>query len=199
MADRIEAFGTVRTGIESSRARKTRSVWVVALGQGREHFRHSADEIALLPKGVTDDEEGDVFLMGVSQDLLTVGLDHAAVGDGDWPSIVAFLLSVSAKPLSGVRWGWGPFVWYQGGRVDKEDAGVCLEVDPGRPLDDLEALDRYVGLVGQPKTDEVQHLAGVQGSWKIRPTDQHAEAAGVGRAAAVLCDGTAGDLWRGKD
>jgi hypothetical protein len=34
MADMIEALGTVWTGMESSRARRIRSVCVVALGKG---------------------------------------------------------------------------------------------------------------------------------------------------------------------
>lgn len=33
IADMMEALGIVRRGMESSRARRTRSVWVVALGR----------------------------------------------------------------------------------------------------------------------------------------------------------------------
>lgn len=81
MPDRMDAFGTVRTGMESSRARMTRSVCVVALRMKislvtvRWQFRNR------LPKGISNDKEGNIFFLGIAQDLVAVRFNHLAVGD----------------------------------------------------------------------------------------------------------------------
>lgn len=70
---RIEALGTERVGMLSSRARRTRSVWVVALGRKRE-----LDRVMLglflrpfdVPEWISYDEECDVHFVGVGEDVV---------------------------------------------------------------------------------------------------------------------------------
>lgn len=93
MALRIEALGMEEVGMWSSRARRTRSVWVVALemcqwlvDEARKVRRRS------VPEGIADNEKGDVLLVGFEEDVVAGRLDHLAVGYYDWTAIVGFLL-----------------------------------------------------------------------------------------------------------
>lgn len=47
---------------------------------------------------------------------------------------------------------------YQDGLIDKEDAGVRLEINSRSFLHDLQTLDGDVRFIGQTETNEVQHL-----------------------------------------
>ena len=73
MADKMEALGTVRTSMFSSLARSTMSVWVVALADGRQiGTLMPGRERCGLPKGIPNDQERDIFLAGISKDLVTI-------------------------------------------------------------------------------------------------------------------------------
>jgi hypothetical protein len=50
-----------------------------------------------IPKGVADNEERNVFLVGVSKDLVTCRLDHFSVGKNHFAAIVIFLLRISVS------------------------------------------------------------------------------------------------------
>lgn len=77
----MDAFGTVRTGISSSRARRTRSVWVVAL----EKYQHNTRQTLAvnLPKWVTNNEKRYILVLGISKNFIAIRFDHLSVGNRD--------------------------------------------------------------------------------------------------------------------
>lgn len=89
----MDALWIVRTGIESSRARKRRSVCVVALsgvlaggkGVGRAVGGRG------IPEGVSDDKEGYVGSRSVGEDSVRGGLDHFSVCDNDRTAVEILL------------------------------------------------------------------------------------------------------------
>lgn len=91
MPDKMDALGTVRTGISSSRARRTRSVWVVALRSCQLHLE-ATRMLYNSPKWISNDKECDIFVLRAAKNLFAVGLDHFAVGHRDRSSIEGFLL-----------------------------------------------------------------------------------------------------------
>ena len=137
---------------------------------------------------VADNAEGYVDFIGVPEDLVAVGFDHLAVGDDDGAAIVGFLLEekggwlvtlkhwcrldemgqredgrkekTEKKTETGTEDGGAT---YKSSLVHKEDAGVSLEVDTLGLLDNLETLDGNVRLIGETKTNEVQHLGSFGG------------------------------------
>lgn len=73
MADMMEALGMQVVGMESSRARIVRSVWVFALGgvSGRG-LVNGGGEKGWLPVRVPDDEERYIFRIGAFEDGVAI-------------------------------------------------------------------------------------------------------------------------------
>lgn len=84
------AFGIDRVGMESSRARSTRSVCVVALWLS-ESARICRECVA--PERISHYKERDIDLVGVFEYVVAGRLDHLAVGYDDFSAIESFLLS----------------------------------------------------------------------------------------------------------
>ena len=57
----MEALWTMRTGMRLARARRMMSIWVVALSSASTGERGEEKTDPDVPKGVSDDEEGDVL------------------------------------------------------------------------------------------------------------------------------------------
>jgi len=89
------ALGMARVGMESSRARRTRSVWVVALVGVRYLFLKGLDggREGVAPEWISYDEERDVDFVGVFEDVVAGRFDHFAVGYDDFAAIERLLLS----------------------------------------------------------------------------------------------------------
>ena len=87
------AFGMERVGMESSRARRTRSVCVVALQSVLAFIGFNANvKEVCAPEWVSYDEECDVDFVGIFEDVVAGGLDHLAVGYDNFAAIKGFLL-----------------------------------------------------------------------------------------------------------
>jgi hypothetical protein len=65
---RMLALGIERVGMESSRARRTRSEWVVALHCLVSSMQGWSGRN--IPKWITYDEEGDIYLVGILKDIV---------------------------------------------------------------------------------------------------------------------------------
>lgn len=74
--------------MDSSSARSTRSVWVVALDESERAER--AAEGA--PERIPDDEKCNVGLVGASEDGVALRLDHVSVGHDERSAVEGFLV-----------------------------------------------------------------------------------------------------------
>lgn len=68
---------------------------MVALKQSANMFSTEMRSL-IIPKGVSDYEEGNVLLLGVVKDLIAVGFDHFTIGEGNWTLIIFFLFLSAA-------------------------------------------------------------------------------------------------------
>jgi hypothetical protein len=102
MADMMEALGTLATDILRERARRTRSVCVVALKLMLTsfHWRRIGGEI---PKRIPNNQECDVDILRIVKDVITSTLYHFPVCKNHFPFIILLLLriSVSSEILAG--------------------------------------------------------------------------------------------------
>lgn len=106
----MDALWIVRTGIESSRARKRRSVCVVALsgvlagvGAGGRGEPWGGGE---LPERVADDEEGYISGRGRGENRVGRGLNHFSVCDDDGAVVELLLYRQTPSALFEThRWG----------------------------------------------------------------------------------------------
>jgi hypothetical protein len=95
MPDMIDAFGMTLDSIPSSRARRTRSVCVVALSN--ETVRHKLGKAhnRNIPKGVSDHEKSYIDLVRIGKNVVATSLDELSVGFNNFTSIESFLLKRS--------------------------------------------------------------------------------------------------------
>jgi len=98
----MEALGMLATDILRDRARRTRSVCVVALKLISTSFQcgRIGGEI---PKRVPNNQECDVDILRIVKDIVTGTLYHFPVRKNHFPSIILLLLhiSVSSEILAG--------------------------------------------------------------------------------------------------
>ena len=82
-----------RMGMFNRRARRARSVWVVAL----DVHQHMLVRVwmAGIPEWVSDNEERNVQLVCAFENLVAALLDHVPVGNDDGPAIELFLAVLS--------------------------------------------------------------------------------------------------------
>lgn len=94
MADIIDALGTVFVGMPNSRARRTRSVWVVALEEliSIAICIKAIPIIIHVPEWITDNKECYIRFVGSLENLIAPTLDQLSVGYNDRASIESFLL-----------------------------------------------------------------------------------------------------------
>jgi hypothetical protein len=67
---RMDALWMVRVGIPRARARRERSVCVVALGIMYQYRVLSLSEWYDKPEGIANDEKGNVFRMGIRENCI---------------------------------------------------------------------------------------------------------------------------------
>ena len=103
------------------------------------------------PEGVAHDQERDVDLVGVAEDVVAGRLDHLAVGYDDFAAIEGFLLPCNLATRLHAAWA----TTHQHVLFDEQHGRVGFEVDARRLLDDFQALDRDVALVGETQTYKV--------------------------------------------
>lgn len=77
-------------------------------------------------KRIANDEESDIFCLGIVEDVVAGRLDHFSVCDDYFAAIVCLL---------------------EDRFVDEENAGVCFEIDSRGFADDVETFDSNVCLV----------------------------------------------------
>ena len=149
------------TGTFSSRARRTRSVCVVALvrvRRPRNRVRELSSNEPFVPKRIPYNEKDDVRLIRPCEDVITGRFHQLSVCHKNGTTIVCFLLPSTGSAMHTEQYNRF-FFTYQLFLVHQQNARVCLQVDPRRGLYSLESLDRYICFVGKPQAYEDQHLS----------------------------------------
>ena len=163
----MEAFGIVRIGIDSSRARRTRSVCVVALSPSATPFhrriRHTQTDP---PRPKTQRPQS--ARRAISRHCSTRP-SRGPRASHSGHSIAPTAPGAKSQHFSSN----GRILAYQCRLVDEEDARVGLEVDARRFSHYVQAFDCDVCFVGEAEAYEVEHFA-----WSCG-----------GEMDEVLCDG----------
>lgn len=92
MEVRMLALGMDRVGMESSRARRTRSVCVVALSKYEKIVRRAKIKKAHIPKWIAYDQKCNIDFVCILQNIVARRFDHLAVCDDYFTAIESFLL-----------------------------------------------------------------------------------------------------------
>ncbi|CAI7929674.1 unnamed protein product [Closterium sp. NIES-54] len=132
------------------------------------------------PKGVADNEEGDVLLGGELQKVARAALHHLPVRHLHLPP-VHLLLLVMAVTRGGGEECKGPSSAHQFGSIDEQHGGVGFEEDVLAAPHGRQAPHSDVTLVPQPHAHHVQHSA----TPPPRPDPAAAGDAGGGGGAAA--------------